>query len=108
MKKKKYKFIRNLAVPIIIMCAGVLFVVGSPLQGSCTIQGDKWVKNLDAFNGSCTVLVVAHEDDVLFGNNEDFTNPVTYIWSVPPYNGSYGGVYLGYRQGRPHGGINEK
>jgi hypothetical protein len=45
---------------------------------------------------------------VLFGNNEDFSNPNTYLWVVPPSKGTYGGVYLGYRHGRPQGGVNEK
>jgi hypothetical protein len=44
---------------------------------------------------------------VLFGNNEDFSNPNTYLWVVRPSEETYGGVYLGYQPGRPQGGINE-
>jgi hypothetical protein len=61
----------------------------------------------ESFPGSCTTFAVSYGNHVLFGNNEDFTDPNTYIWSVPGDAGSYGGVYLGYQAGRPQGGINE-
>jgi hypothetical protein len=53
-------------------------------------------------------LAVSYGNAVLFGNNEDYDNPYTYLWAVPPGKGTYGGVYLGYTYGRPQGGINEK
>jgi len=58
--------------------------------------------------GSCTTFVAQINETVLFGNNEDFNNPETYIWTVPSSDDGYGGVYLGYQFGKPQGGINEK
>jgi hypothetical protein len=58
--------------------------------------------------GSCTTFVAQTNDKVLFGNNEDFNNPDTYLWVVPSSDDGYGGVYLGYQFGKPQGGINEK
>ena len=58
--------------------------------------------------GSCTTFVAQINETVLFGNNEDFNNPNTYIWTVPSSDNGYGGLYLGYQFGKPQGGINEK
>jgi len=62
----------------------------------------------ESFPGSCTTFAASHGNTVLFGNNEDFNNPDTYLWVVEPGEGTYGGVYFGYSYGRPQGGINEK
>lgn len=61
-----------------------------------------------SFPGSCTTLFATIGNTLLFGNNEDYNNPQTYIWVVPSSEDSYGGVYFGYAAGRPQGGINEK
>ena len=109
MKMQRYRL--NLTVPIIFFCVmGILLVVSRSLfsHESCLAQEDICIQNIDAFNGSCTVFAIAHENDMLFGNNEDFTNPITYIWATRPYEGSYGGVYFGYQQGKPQGGINDQ
>jgi len=58
--------------------------------------------------GSCTIFAAAHGDTVLFGNNEDYTNPNTYYWVIPSNEGTYGGVYFGFDNLSPQGGINEK
>ncbi len=58
--------------------------------------------------GSCTSFAVQMGDEVLFGNNEDYENPITYYWVIPSTDVGYGGIYLGYEYGRPQGGINEK
>lgn len=58
--------------------------------------------------GSCTTFVAQINETVLFGNNEDFDNLDTYLWTVPSSDDGYGGMYLGYQIGKPQGGINEK
>lgn len=58
--------------------------------------------------GSCTTFVAQINEIVLFGNNEDFKNLDTYLWTVPSSDDGYGGMYLGYQFGKPQGGINEK
>jgi len=57
---------------------------------------------------SCTIFTVSFGDKVLFGNNEDWINPNTYYWVVPPRGGEYGVVYFGFDNFWPQGGINEK
>lgn len=57
---------------------------------------------------ACTIFTISDEDTVFFGNNEDFSNPNTYCWVDVPENGKYGGVYFGFDNYWPQGGINEK
>ncbi len=56
----------------------------------------------------CTILYAADDRVALAGNNEDYNNPYTYVWFVPPEPGKYGRVYFGYEDGFPQGGVNEK
>jgi hypothetical protein len=56
---------------------------------------------------ACTAFLVAGESEVLFGNNEDFWNPATKMWFVPGEGGSYGGVFFGFDDLSPQGGMNE-
>lgn len=62
----------------------------------------------DAIPGSCTIFTASYGEKVLFGNNEDFTNPKTYYWVSPSSEGNYGGVYFGFDNFSLQGGINEK
>jgi hypothetical protein len=57
---------------------------------------------------SCTIFSVAYDNTVLFGNNEDFSNPDTHYWVVPSEPGQLGVVYFGFDNLIPQGGINEK
>lgn len=45
---------------------------------------------------------------MLYGNNEDYNIPKTYYWIRPASGKTYGGVYLGFDNLSPQGGINEK
>jgi hypothetical protein len=56
---------------------------------------------------SCTIFTASIGEKVLFGNNEDYTNPNTYYWVIPPEEGKYGGVYFGFDDLWPQGGVNE-
>jgi len=55
---------------------------------------------------ACTIFILTDGHYVIFGNNEDWTNPVTRIWFVPPGTGYYGCVYVGYNDGWARGGMN--
>jgi hypothetical protein len=57
---------------------------------------------------TCTIFSISHGDKVYFGNNEDWSNPETYIWFKPSTSQQYGGVYLGFDDFFPQGGMNEK
>jgi hypothetical protein len=56
---------------------------------------------------ACTILTATQDDSVFFGNNEDYSNPDTYYWVVPSGNGTYGGVFFGFDDLWPQGGVNE-
>jgi PKD repeat protein len=56
---------------------------------------------------ACTGITASSGDTVLFGNNEDWNDPDTYIWFVPSAPGVFGGVYFGYGDFFPQGGMNE-
>ena len=62
----------------------------------------------DFVPGSCTIFTASSGGKVLFGNNEDYTNPKTYYWIHPSDEENYGGVYFGFDNFWPQGGINEK
>ena len=57
---------------------------------------------------ACTIFTVCQGDVVLFGNNEDYTNPKTHFWVIPSEAGNNGGVYFGFDDFIPQGGVNEK
>ena len=63
--------------------------------------------NQRAAPGSCTILTVSKGGVVFYGNNEDWINPNTYIWSRSP-EGGYRGVYYGFDDLFPQGGVNEE
>ncbi len=58
--------------------------------------------------GSCTIFSVSKGGSVFFGNNEDWRNPLTYLWVEPAGKGKYGVLCVGFDDFGPQGGINEK
>lgn len=74
----------------------------NPAQGMGSCQSPV------SFPGSCTTFLAKVGDTVLFGNNEDYDNPNTYIWIEPSSSVGYAGLYFGYSADRPQGGMNEK
>ncbi|MEN8172893.1 MAG: carcinine hydrolase/isopenicillin-N N-acyltransferase family protein [Chloroflexota bacterium] len=112
MNKKKRKYISISTRTIFTACmVGLLFTV---IQGTFTQsysggeKSDQAIHADESFPGSCTTFTASNGEDVLFGNNEDFSNPDTYLWTVPSGYETYGGIYFGYRVGYPQGGMNEK
>ena len=57
---------------------------------------------------ACTVFMAAARGEVLYGNNEDWFDPNPFLWTVPGGDGTYGRVYVGFGNGFPQGGVNEK
>lgn len=57
---------------------------------------------------SCTIFMAAKAGKVLAGNNEDFIDPNTSMWFLPPEPGKYGRVYFGFGVGLPQGGMNDQ
>ena len=62
----------------------------------------------DLVPGSCTIFSASVGNRVLFGNNEDYSNPKTYYWTEPAAHENYGALYLGFENYSYQGGINEK
>ena len=56
---------------------------------------------------SCTIFTISMGERVFFGNNEDYSNPETCYWAIPPREGKYGGVFFGFDDVWPQGGVNE-
>lgn len=89
-----------------------IFVIGvswavCPGKSPIATTEDQFNVSQDVF-GSCTIFTVSNGETILFGNNEDYTNPKTFFWVVPAGNGNYGGVYFGFDNLWAQGGINEK
>jgi len=57
---------------------------------------------------ACTVIIYADGHVTLGGNNEDWKNPKTHMWSVPGESGQYGRIYFGFDDKMPQGGMNDK
>jgi len=57
---------------------------------------------------ACTAICAEAKGKVLAGNNEDFGNPRSRIWFVPAEKGKYGRLFVGFDNGYPQGGMNEK
>lgn len=94
----------------------ILFVLAGMSWATCfgqypdkipTNAGDQ-LDASEAVLGSCTSFTVSRGEKVLFGNNEDYTNPKTFYWVVPSGDGNYGGVYFGFDDLWAQGGINER
>ncbi len=58
--------------------------------------------------GTCTIFAASFGSTVLYGNNEDYRIPKTYYWAEPSGEKTFGGVFLGFDNFFPQGGINEK
>ena len=103
-------FIFMIVVFILTGCTSVPEMVMSTdfMQSAVYQTCDAQETKLVSIPGSCTTFAIQMGDRVLFGNNEDYENPLTYYWVVPSTEIGYGGIYLGYEYGRSQGGINEK
>ena len=64
--------------------------------------------SIDPVPGSCTIFSASVGDKALFGNNEDYYKPKTYLWTEPATEENYGCLYLGFKDYSHQGGINEK
>jgi hypothetical protein len=61
------------------------------------------------FSLACTVFHVSNDNSVFGGNNEDWSDPDTHIYFIPPSDDEYGRVIVGYTGNYwIQGGMNEK
>ena len=75
-----------------VMLAMLMLVFGLTVMATC-----------------CTGICVASNGTALFGNNEDKESASTFLWFSPaPAAGGFGGVYYGFADRYPQGGMNER
>jgi hypothetical protein len=55
----------------------------------------------------CTVFYATDGNNILFGNNEDWSDPKTRMWFIASKDGKHGWVKFGFAGGYPQGGMNE-
>lgn len=55
----------------------------------------------------CTVLYATDGTSMLGGNNEDWSDPNTMFWFIPPSDEKFGWIKFGFSGGYPQGGMNE-
>ena len=61
-----------------------------------------------SYDAGCTVIYGVDGENVLGGNNEDFVNPNTRIWFLPPEDGKFGRALVGYDHFFWQGGMNDQ
>ncbi|HSF82291.1 MAG TPA: hypothetical protein VLA49_13700 [Anaerolineales bacterium] len=106
MTKKVFSLITILFAILVVMGR-----LGSP-QAKTNLEPDHLqTQDQSAFlspNMGCTVIYAADEQVALGGNNEDYSNPSTMAWFLPPEEGKYGRVYFGYEGFLWGGGMNDQ
>ncbi len=55
---------------------------------------------------ACTILLLTDGNNVLFCNNEDWSDPKTRIWFIPGDGTRHGCVFVGFENGWGQGGMN--
>lgn len=88
------------------IAAVTLVILLSFLTGS--VSSNDTPSSEETVPGSCTIFAASFGGLALYGNNEDYNNPKTYYWIRPSGEGKFGGVYVGFDNLSPQGGINEK
>ncbi|MHA2428724.1 MAG: hypothetical protein ACXADB_11945, partial [Candidatus Hermodarchaeia archaeon] len=99
---------------------GVFFVIGWLLFSQFLTQGAHQINSFqisDDFQPEsnflfpdmgCTVIYAADGEVAFGGNNEDYSNPFTQAWFLPPEGGKFGRVYFGYEGFLWGGGMNDQ
>jgi len=93
---------------IFTIAFGVIFVILFPLP---KVLADSNMITSDSNNpweGGCSVIYAYDGELALGGNNEDYPNPFTMMWFLPPEVGKYGRVYFGYEGFIWGGGMNDQ
>ncbi|MCK5795110.1 MAG: hypothetical protein KAH12_10405 [Anaerolineales bacterium] len=90
---------------LLILLLGVFLPPGSQEKNSSQDTRDQVSSFYDS---GCTVIYGVDEENVLGGNNEDFTDSETRIWFLPPEEGKFGRALVGYDSFIWQGGMNDQ
>lgn len=106
---------RHIGIKLIETCSLLLLISISsqcyPLKACNQFSNEMSKQDIienKLFPGYCTIFSISIGESVYFGNNEDWKNPLTYIWVEPADDENYAVVYLGFDNFFPQGGLNEK
>lgn len=94
---------------MVIVTLGIITLLQVNTATSVVI--DEELKTSKGFlhpNMGCTVIYASDGQVALGGNNEDYSNPFTMVWFLPPEEGAYGRVYFGYEGFLWGGGMNDQ
>ncbi len=59
-------------------------------------------------NIACTIIKATHNGTTFIGNNEDGTDPITFLWFKPASKNKYGCIYFTLSDKWPQGGMNDQ
>ncbi|RLD05044.1 MAG: hypothetical protein DRI65_09600, partial [Chloroflexota bacterium] len=90
---------------LLILLLGVFLPLGSQEEN---ISQDARDQVSSFYDSGCTVIYGVDEENVLGGNNEDFTDSETRIWFLPPEDGKFGRALVGYDSFIWQGGMNDQ
>ncbi|NDJ77622.1 MAG: hypothetical protein GYB65_15330 [Chloroflexi bacterium] len=80
----------------------------NPVRSAATPPVPRWPGCTPTQHYGCTVFLATDGDTVLAGNSEDWRNPSTRMWVIPPTEEAYGRIYFGFDDFFPQGGVNDQ
>lgn len=95
---------RTPRVPLVVSTIAQVFLIS---VAPC-ISDPLTVNRSVSLPPGCTDFYAYDGKTALGGNNEDFNNPMTYVWFVPGSEGRFGRVYFGYDDFLIQGGVNDQ
>ncbi len=97
-----------LALLLVLVIRGVPNSVNAPVQASSHRGGPVGGCTPTVQQHGCSVFLAANNAVTLGGNNEDWKNPFTKLWFIPPTEGTFGQMYVGFDNYYPQGGMNDQ
>jgi len=95
-------------IGLILILALLLGGVTAPVMSELETTPETTTEAPPFFDAGCTVIYGADENNALGGNNEDYSDPETRIWFLPPEEGKYGRALVGYEGFIWQGGMNDQ
>lgn len=86
----------------------LVLTVSSLLLNEWNGPAETWAQSAMSPQPGCTTLYAYDGRAAWAGNNEDFNNPLTYLWFIPAGPERYGRVLFGYDDYIPQGGLNDQ
>ena len=106
----KRKIVSFLALALAIGCAaGQPTAAPAPLPAATPLLvRDEWDGEILGPGQGCSTVYATDGQQMLGGNNEDSSEPLTKVWFVPAREDTFGLVLFGYGNYRAQGGMNDQ